>query len=106
MGLEVGDINVVGEVGIDEVFYGGLGFLDGGFVGVNFIVFVVLVGRVVDGGVDIFKGDGEVNEVEVEVVDVLVGELFFDDGLDVFIVVEGVLEFGDDEEVFMFYNIF
>ena len=39
------------------------------------------------------------NDEEVEVVDAPVGELFLADGFDVGLVVEGVPEFGDDEEV-------
>jgi hypothetical protein len=59
----------------------------------------VPTGRVADGGVDPFEGYGEVDEVEVEVVDPPVAELLADDGLDFVGVVEGVPELGDDEEL-------
>lgn len=104
LGLEVGDTNAAGEAGIDEALHGGPGLLDGGLAGANLIALVVPAGRVADGGVDILKGDGEVNEVEVEVVDAPVGELLLDDGLDALTVVEGVPELGDDEEVLTLHN--
>lgn len=44
------------------------------------------------------------HNVEVEVVDSPVCELFADDGLDSGAVVEGVPEFGDEEEFFAFYE--
>lgn len=39
------------------------------------------------------------HDEEIEVVDPPIGELLFGDRLDVGLVVEGVPEFGDDEEV-------
>lgn len=51
-------------------------------------------------GRDVFDGDGEVDEVQVEVVDAPVGELLAGDGLDLLGVVERVPELRGDEEVF------
>jgi len=42
------------------------------------------------------------DDVEVEIVDSPVGELFAADGLDFVAFVEGVPEFGDEEELFAF----
>ena len=64
--------------------------------------FSVLVGearRVSDRGVDVFEGDREMHDVEVEVINAPVLELLFADGLDAGTVVEGVPEFGHKEEV-------
>ena len=47
--------------------------------GVDFVVFVGEAGRVADGGVDVFQGDGEVDNVQVEVVDAPVRELLLAD---------------------------
>lgn len=55
-------------------------------------------------GVDIAQGDGEVDVVEVEVVDLEVGELFARNGLDAVLFGECAPEFGDDEEVFTLYE--
>jgi len=59
---------------------------------------------VADRGVDILEGDGEVDEIEVEVVDAPVGELLADDGLDALTIVEGVPELGDDEELLALHD--
>jgi hypothetical protein len=59
----------------------------------------VPAGRVADLGVDPFEGDGEVDDVEVEVVDAQVGELLAGNGLDAVTVVEGVPELGDEEKL-------
>jgi hypothetical protein len=60
----------------------------------------VPAGGVADAGVDVLEGYGEVDEEEVEVVDLPVGELAAGDGLDALLVVEGLPQLGDDEEVF------
>ena len=62
--------------------------------------------RVAVGGVDVFEGDGEVDNVEVEVGDAPVLELLFADRLDDGVVVVGVPEFGDEEEIFALYYTF
>lgn len=54
--------------------------------------------------VDVFEGDGEVDDVKVEVFEAPVFELLFADGLDLVAVVEGVPKFGDEEEVFALYD--
>ena len=46
------------------------------------------------------------NNVEVEIVDSPVRELFAGDGPDTVAVVEGVPEFGDEKEVFALYEAF
>lgn len=51
-------------------------------------------------GVDVLEGDGEVHDIEVKVVDAPVLKLLFADGLDAVVVVEGIPELGDKEEVF------
>jgi hypothetical protein len=56
--------------------------------------------------VDILQGDGEVDNVEVEVVNTPVGQLLAADGLDLFTLVEGLPELADDEEVFSLYEAF
>lgn len=43
------------------------------------VIFVFEAGGVFDGGVDVFEGDGEVDYVEVEVVDAPVLELLWAD---------------------------
>lgn len=57
-------------------------------------------------GVDIFEGNGEMDNVKVEVIDAPVLELLFADGLHTVMVVERVPEFGDKEEVGAFHNAF
>jgi hypothetical protein len=65
---------------------------------------VVPARRVPRLGRNVLERDGEVDVVQVEVVDAPVGELLLDNGLDLFRVVERVPQLGDDEEVFAFYE--
>lgn len=46
------------------------------------------------------------NDVEIEVVDAPVLELLFADGLDAVVVVVGVPQFGDEEEIFSLHYTF
>ena len=55
-------------------------------------------------GVDVLEGDGEVDEVQVEVVDAPVSKLLAADGLDLLAVVECLPELADNEEVFALYK--
>lgn len=100
LALEVGDTDALGELVLNEALHGSPGLLDGGLGGADLgLAIVVPAGRVSDGGVDVLEGDGEVDEVEVEVVDAPVGELLLDDGLYALAIVEGVPELGNDEEL-------
>jgi len=100
LGLEVGDADALGEALLYEALEGRPGLLDGGLGSPNLALAVIKpAGRVADAGVDVFKGNGEVDEVEVKVVEAPVGELLPGDGLNAVAVVEGVPELGDDEEL-------
>ena len=67
-------------------------------------LFVVPARWIPDRGVDVLERDGEVHDVEVEVVDAPVRELLLADGPDAFRVVEGVPELRDEEEIFSFHE--
>lgn len=101
LGLEVGDPDAASELLPDQVLLEALpGLRDGGVAPHDLGLAVLVPARgVANGGVDPFEGYGEVDEVEVEVVDPPVAELLADDGLDFVGVVEGVPELGDDEEL-------
>lgn len=101
LGLEVGHADAAGEALVGEALHGLPGLLDGGLGGADLGAGVVdePARRVADRGVDVLEGDGEVDEVEVEVVDAPVGQLAAGDGLDAVAVVEAVPQLGDDEEV-------
>lgn len=100
LGLVVGDTNALGETLLDELLHGAPGLLVGGLAPADLaLAIVVPAGRVADAGVDVLEGYGEVDEEEVEVVDLPVGELAAGDGLDLVLVVEGLPQLGDNEEV-------
>lgn len=100
LGLIVGDADGPDEAGVDEALHGGPGLLVGDVGDADVALAVVEpAGRVADAGVDVLEADGEVDEEEVEVVDLPVGELAAADGLDLVLCVEGLPELGDDEEV-------
>lgn len=107
LGLEVGDTDALSKALADEGLQGRPGLQDGGLAGADLVLAIVVpAGGVADGGVNPLKGDGEVDEVEVEVVNAPVGELLLDDGLDALGVVEGVPELGHDEELLTLHDAF
>lgn len=100
LGLEVGDTDGLGKTLLNESLHGLPGLLVGGLGPADLLLAVVVpAGRVADLGVDVLEGDGEVDQEEVKVVDLPVGELAAGDGLDALLVVEGLPELGDDEEL-------
>lgn len=106
--LEVGDTNGLGKALLNEALHGAPGLLVGGLAPADLGAGVVVVpaGRVADLGVDVLESDGEVDEEEVKVVDLPVGELAAGDGLDVLLVMVCLPELGDDEEVLSLYDAF
>ena len=72
LGVEVGDTNEPGKLILHELLHFGPGLVDRGSVGCSGILaraaLVLKVGRVFGLGVDILQGDGEVNEIQVKIV--------------------------------------
>ncbi|KAI6756630.1 hypothetical protein HG530_011228 [Fusarium avenaceum] len=106
--LEVGDTDGLGKALLNEALHGAPGLLVGGLAPADLGAGVVVVpaGRVADLGVDVLEGDGEVDEEEIKVVDLPVGELAAGDGLDVLLVMVCLPELGDDEEVLSLHDAF
>ena len=73
--------------------------LDGSIARDNIFAIVEEARRVALRRVDIFEGNWEVNDVKIKVVDTPIFQLLFTDWFDSVVVVEGVPEFGDKEEV-------
>jgi len=98
-GAEIGDSDSFGEAGIDEFFHGAPGVGVGNLNGAHGIGSGGPTGRIhrVEG--DEFEGDGEVDEVEVELREAEVGEGPFAGGADVLGFVVGVPELACDPEV-------
>ena len=93
-GVEVGDTDVLNEARVDELLHGFPGLTDGDVLqcAVGALAVVVPLRGVADSGVNVLQGDGEVDEVKVEVValEVLKGAL--ESGADVLLSVVGVPE--------------
>jgi len=106
LSLEVGDTNGLGETLLNEVLHTLPGLLVGGLAPADLGAGIIVVPArgVADRGVDVLEGDGEVDEEEIEVVDLPVGELLAGDGLDVLLVVVCLPELGDDEEVLSLHD--
>lgn len=106
LSLEVGDTNGLGKTLLNEALHGAPGLLVSGLAPSNLGAGVVVVPArgVADLGVNVLEGDGEVDEEEVKVVDLPVCELSAGDGLDVLLVVVGLPELGDDEEVLTLHD--
>ncbi len=108
LAVEVADANGFGHTLAYELLHSGPRLLDRGVTGDDILAIVGEAGRVALRGIDVFEGDGEVDDVEVEVVDAPVFKLLFANRLDSVVVVEGVPEFGDKEEIgtfdYAFFN--
>lgn len=103
---EVADANAAGEALVDQRLHGRPCLLDRGIAEFQLFTVAGPAWRVSDGGVDIFQGNGEVDEVQVEVVDTPVRKLLAADGLDLVALVEGVPQLGNDEEILALHNAF
>lgn len=99
LGAEVADADAAGQLLLDQGLHGGPGLLDGGLAELDLALGVLPAGRVAHAGGDILQRDGEVHDVQVEVVDTQIGQLLAGDGLNLLAVVEAVPQLGDEEEV-------
>ena len=106
LAVEVADADGFCETVFLHLFHCLPGFLDGGVTWDDFFAVVGEAGGVAFFGVDVFEGDGEMNDVEVEIVDAPVLELLFAHGFDVFVAMVGVPEFGDEKEIFSLHYTF
>lgn len=97
--LEVRDTDALGETLIVDLLKPLPRLLDARVDGLDGSIGGVPARGVGDLGVDVFEGDGEVDEVEIEVLETPPFELLADNGLDAGLLVEGVPELGDDEEL-------
>lgn len=98
--VEVADADALGQAFLRDRLHGCPRFLDARRAGHDFLAVVGESGRVAHRRIHVFEGDGEVDNVQVEVVDAPVAELLLADRLDSVAVVERIPELGDEEEVF------
>lgn len=99
LGAEVAHTDAAGQLLVDQRLHGGPGLLDGGLAVLNLALGVGPAGRVADTGVDVLQSNGEVDDVQVEVVNAQVSQLLAGNGLDLVAVVEAVPQLGDEEEI-------
>lgn len=103
--LEVGYANGFGKAFVDKLFHCFPGFGNACFSGRDFLAaFIFPAGGIPSLWIDVLQRDGEVHDVQVPVVEACVFELLFAYRLDSLLVMEGVPEFGDEEEVFSLYK--
>ena len=82
-----------------KLLHGCPGLLDGSVTRNDVLAIVGEARWVALRRIDVFKRDGEVDDVEVEVVDAPVFQLLLANWFDAVVVMEGVPELGDKEEV-------
>ena len=99
LAVEIADADRFGHILAHKFLHGRPGLLNGSVTGNHVLAIVSEARRVSLRGVHIFEGDWEMDDVEIEIVNAPILELLFADGLDAIVVVEGVPEFGDEEEV-------
>lgn len=98
--VEIADADTLCQTFLRDRLHGRPRLLDGRGAGHNFLAVVGKAGRITVRRVDVFQGDGEMDDVQVEVVDAPVVELLLADRLDSIAVVKRIPELGDKEEVF------
>lgn len=84
----VADSNALCQTLVDKLFHGLPGLGKACFGWGDLVVFIGPARRVANGGVDVFESDGEVHNVQVEVVDAPIFELLLGDWLYALAVVE------------------
>ena len=95
---EITDSDTTCQSCVHKFLHSGPGFLNGGAAGDNGLAIVRRpTWRVSNGGINIFEGDGKVNQIKIETVNAPVLKLLFADGAHVLLVVKRVPELGDDE---------
>lgn len=99
LGAEVANANAAGQLLVNEAFHSAPCLVDGCVGELDLAFGSRPAGRVSHGGIQVLQGDGEVNDVQVEIIDAPVSELLARDGLDLVGFVEAVPELGDDEEL-------
>ena len=90
LAVEIANADGFGEAFAHEAFHGCPGLLDGSIAGDYVLTIVSEARRVSLRGIDVFEGDGEMDDIEVEVVDAPIRKLLFADGLYTVVVVERV----------------
>lgn len=95
----VGDTDALGETLADQLLHCLVCLGEGSLGESDLVVLVGPAGRVADAGVDILQGDGEVDDVQVKVVNAQVCELLLGNGLDLVGIVERVPELGNEEQL-------
>lgn len=100
---KVADANMFDEAFGSEVEHGFPGFEEGNVGGFHFgvggIGLVEPTGRVARFHVDVAEGDGEVDEIEIEMIELKIAEGPFEGGSDMFGAVVGVPQLASDPEV-------
>lgn len=86
----VGDTDGLDEAFIVQLLHGVVGFLQWCLAERQLVVLVEEAWRVADGWVDVLERDGEVDDVEVEVVDLPVLKLLLANGLHALLVMERI----------------
>lgn len=103
LAVKIANADGFGQTLAHKALHSRPGLLDGSFTGDNVLAIISEARWVSFRGVDIFEGDGKMDDVKVKVVDAPVLKLLFADGLHTVMVVERVPKFGDKEEVGAFH---
>ena len=108
LAVEITDADGFGHFFVYKLLHSGPGLLDGGIAGDDVLAIICEAGGIAFRGVHVFERNGKVDNVEVKVINTPILELFLADRLDTIVVVEGIPEFGDKEEVraldYAFFN--
>ena len=97
--VEVADADAARQALVHQLFHRGPRFLDGSRALHDILAVVREARRVANRRVDVFQRDGEVDNVEIEIVDPPVLQLLLADGRHAVLVVEGIPELGHEEQV-------
>ena len=99
LAVEITDADGFGQTLAHKALHSRPGLLDGSIPRDNLLAVISEARWVSLRGIDVFERYGEVDNVEIKVVDAPILKLLFADGLDTVMVVERVPELRDKEEV-------
>lgn len=98
LGAEVANTDAASELLIHQRLHRRPGLLDGGVAEFDLAALRVPSRGVADSRVDVLQRNGEVHDVQVEVIDAPVSQLLAADGLDTVALVETIPQLGNNEE--------
>ena len=104
--VEIADSNALGETLLGQALHCGPCLLNSGVTWHDLLAIIGEARGISFGRVDVFQRNGEVDDIQVKVIDTPITKLFLADRFHAVSIVEGIPELGYDKELFALDNPF